>query len=939
MTGDIAVRSLTVEYQSNPMPLDIDRPRFGWQLAAATRGVMQLAYELRVATSPHPHEDPDPVWSSGRVESDMSVGVVYAGPKPSSRTRYYWTVRVWTDAGAPSAWAEAAWWETGLQPTEWQAAWIEPEQRPAQPEPAADDTSVPGTVYDRLNPAQHIRRTFTVRDGLTRARLYASAHGIYTVEINGDTVGNQELAPEPTAYQDILMYQAFDVTDVVAVGANAVGFTVADGWWAGRLGMFGTSVNYGDHLALIAQLELCYSDGRRDIVATDESFRSATAAIRYADLLIGEKHDARQEQIGWSTPDFDDTSWTPVNVADIALGNLRAQIGEPIRAVAEFPCVRAHPTVDGGQILDFGQLIAGRIRIRFTDLPAGTEIRFQHCSVLNPDGDYFDSINGHNNYNTDIYIARGGHEIFEPRLTYHAFRYVKVTGYPGLVDPATVLAIAISSDLHSDFTFRASDPRIEQLHSNVYWTLRDNLLSIPTDNPDRERAGWTGDLAVIAATAALYFGTDAFMTRYLTGLRAEQFDNGTVPMTVPFFEGYRALMRDTLRTYSCAAWGDAATIVPGELYDAYGDRRILEDSYDSCLRFHEYVMRTAAGTVTHDDLADEDLSFIWRAETFHFGDWLAPSSTEIIQGFGFYNAFKGQDTNDLVPTFYHIHSTDILADFARVLGLTADEARFRTVADRLRRGFRKAFIAPDGRLSIDTQSNYVLALAFRVSPDLDKTFVERLRELVLANDGLLDTGFLATAFLLPVLCDHGMSDLAYSILFSDRYPSWLHMLEHDATTIWETWEAINDDGTPNRVSYAQPGLSTVGLWLGRYVAGIRPASPGYRHILIHPVPGPGLVWAEGRYRSVRGEIAVAWRHDGTDLLVAVTIPPNATATVALDDARIDEILLDDMPVLGHPDVASTYLDDQTAHIEIGSGEYRFRYRFRGRPGEVERSSV
>ncbi|WP_433524708.1 family 78 glycoside hydrolase catalytic domain [Nocardia pseudovaccinii] len=930
MPSDLVVDYLTVEYQSNPMPLDVDRPRFGWQIVSAVRGVRQAAYELRVGTSPDPQKDADPVWTSGRVDSDSSIGIVYAGPDLAPRTRYYWTVRVWAGGDESSTWADPAWWETGLRLADWQARWIEPVQRPAQPEPSVREIIGTGADmlsgaarHDMLNPPQQMRKTFTARAGLTDARLYASAHGIYTAEINGARVGDLELAPETTAYPDFLMYQAYDVTDLIVAGDNAIGFIVADGWWAGRLGMFGTSVSYGDRLALIAQLELRYADGSLEVVATDGSFRSSTGAIRYADLLIGEKHDARLDQIGWTTADFDDISWTSVTVTDTALDKLRAQVGEPVRAVCELPCLATHPTSDQGQIVDFGQVIAGRIRVDFADLPAGTEVRIQHCSVLGPNGDYFDSINGRNNENTDVYIARGGRETFEPRLTYHPFRYVKITGHPGPVAPAAIHAVAISSDLVSDFTFHTSDHRIEQLHSSVLWTLRDNSVSIPTDNPDRERAGWTGDLAVTVATSALYFGINGFMTRYLANLRIEQFDDGTVPMVIPFFKGYRELTSDILHASSSPAWGDVAVIAPWEVYQAYGDQRLLEQSYESGRMFHEYARRTAAGTVTEADRADDDLAAIWRASTFLFGDWLAPSTTEIVDGF--YNGFAGPGANELIPTLYYLHSTDILVDLARVLGRTEDETRYRDIAAQVRRGFRKAFIDSDGWLTADTQSSYVLALAFRAAPELDDRFADRLRALIEANNGLLDTGFLATAFLLPVLSEHGLNDLAYSILLTDRYPSWLYMLGHGATTIWEMWRGVEADGTPNRASYAQPGLSTVGLWLGRYAAGIRPLEPGYRRILIHPRPGTGLDWVDGRYRSVRGEITVRWERRDTDLLVAVRIPPNTTASVVLDGARLDEILLDGALLTGHRDVGAAAQDGDRVCVEIGSGAYDFRY--------------
>ncbi|MER7687154.1 family 78 glycoside hydrolase catalytic domain [Streptomyces sp. NPDC097610] len=932
MNFAVRVHNLTTEYQSTPFPLDVDSPRLGWQLLSDRRGVSQDGYEIRVTAMGDPRDlDTVAIWETGRVTSSQSIGVPYAGPVLKARTRYRWTARVWAGGDQPTDWAEPSWWETGLMAEGWRGRWIEPEQHSTQPDAPCSLKDTPRLVdapvdHALLQPAQLIRTEFTARPGLVRARLYASAHGIYTAELNGDRIGNIELAPETTAYQDFLMYQGYDVTGQIAPGRNALGFVLADGWWAGRLGMYGKAANYGDRLGLITQLELHYDDGAIETVASGDGFRSSTGPVVYADLLIGQKVDARLALPGWSSPGFDDTGWTPVHTLDLPMENLTAQLGEPVRVIAELPCVEVTRTPDGGQILDFGQLITGRLRVRFDGLAPGTEIRLQHFQVKDADGDCYRSIYGRNNENTDVYVAAGADEVFEPLLTFHAFRYVKVTGLEADFDPTAVVARALSSDVDQTFQLRTSDPRVNRLQDNIRWTLRDNFLSIPTDNPDRERAGWTGDLAAIAGTARVNLGIDRFVARFMRSLRADQFDDGTVPMIIPFFKGYRELFQEAIRVFSCAGWGDVAVILPWETYRAYGDVRLLEENYQAATRFLEYVTATASKTVTDQDREDSDLSAIWRATGLQFGDWLAPSTTGLRED-RFYDGVRGPASTGLIPTLYYTHSTDILADWAHAIGRRDDESRLRELAARLRRGFRKAFIGPDGSLSIDTQSNYVLALAFHMAPDLEKTFAVRLRELVTENDGRLDTGFLATAHLLPVLSDHGLNDLAYALLLDDRYPSWLYMLRHDATAMWEMWKAIEEDGTPTRVSYVQPGLGSVGNWLATHAAGIQECAPGYSRIRLHPRPGPGLDRLESCFGSVYGPITVSWAREADDhLRTAVLIPANTSATIILDGARLDETRLDRFPVAGHPNVVAAIQDGHRVVLEVGSGRYEFTYR-------------
>ncbi|WP_151482021.1 family 78 glycoside hydrolase catalytic domain [Streptomyces albicerus] len=942
MIAGTTVGALRCEHQIDPLGIDTQRPRFGWQLSSDRRNVVQTRYQIVVGTSAAGLLDGrELVWDSAAVESDRSVDIEYAGPALRSRTCYYWTVRSWI-GDEVTAWAEPAWWEMGLlSESDWSAHWIEAEQRPAQPEPPIENFT-PGDLsvlldipvhHELLNPAQLIRKTFTVGAGVERARVYATAHGVYTLELNGSRVGDRVLAPEATAYDSYLMYQTYDVTDALRSGENAIGATIADGWYAGRLGLNGAAVNYGDKLGLLLQLEITYADGTVETIATDESFRSSTGPIRYADLLIGEKRDARLDQPGWSTAQFDDADWRPVTVAGHGYGNVVAQYGEPVRVVAELPCVGAFVSPAGEQILDFGQNVAGRIRMRVSG-SRGTEVTLAHSQTLDEDGNFFSNILGANNENTDVYVLAGeGTETFEPQFTYHGFRYVKVSGYPGELDPANFTSVALSSDSPAAIEFETSDPMVNRMQDNIAWTLRSNCLSIPTDNPDRERAGWSGDLQAITPTATFNLGLQAFLTRWLRNMVREQRQDGQIPWIVPYFKCYRDTIEIALGSHSAAAWGDVSVITPWTLYNVYGDRRILEETYEAGRRWLDYVATSAKDSLSEDDAADPELAHLRRAVTFGFGDWLTPSQTTVADS-GFYDLGSTVDAGELVPTLYYAHCAELLGKIAAVLGEERESARFAELAENVKRSFRKAFVRDDGTLTQDLQGMYVLALQLDMAPDLRDRFLQRLVELIHKNGGKLDSGFLSTPYLLPLLSENGHNELAYAILFGEESPSWMYQVKNGATTVWEMWDSIQTSGRVTRTSQNQPGLTTVGAWLYRTVGGIGAAAPGYKRIDISPRPSERLTFARVRYESVHGPISSSWEHTDDRMRLAVSIPPNTSAAVRLDGAALADVTENGTSVADCDDVLAASQAQDAVIVEIGSGDYAFEYVPRTEPASI-----
>ena len=926
-TSAPSVTALKVEHQPSPLGIDEKRPQMSWTIDTDARGTRQTAYRIRVDTHPDTLTSHAPVlWDTGTIESDESTNIEYAGPALQSHIRYYWSVQISTTTG-DSDWSTVTWWEMGLlTPSDWIAKWVRPDQQPRLPDsnepidPSRLEIAMQRPLpYENLRPAEYLRREFSVRNSVARARLYATAHGVYRLELNGRRVGDNELAPEWTAYDDELAYQCHDITEYLSEGQNAVGMIIADGWYAGRVGVTGAPLDKGDHVEGLLQLEIEYLNGSVEIVASDSEFVSSTGPIRYSDFLIGERYDARAELNGWSSPGFDAKTWSAVAETGEALTNLVAFYGEPVKVIEELPGQRVLHSPAGETIIDFGQVIAGRTRMRVQG-PAGTEVRLRHTQTLDADGNFFSNIAGVNADATDVYVLKGGDiEEFEAAFTYRGFRYVMLQGYPGTPTPADFTAIAMSSDTTVTAELETDNADVNRLFSNVIQTIRANMFSVPTDNPDRERGGWTGDFQAIAPTVMTTLGLESFTTRWLRSLRAEQYDDGAVPFVIPNVRAYADFFH-SVGAHAGSAWGDVCVIAPWTAYQVYGDIRILDESYESGTRWLDYCAAAAAESRTDEDNADPSLDHVWRNTTFGFGDWLVPSVTTVLES-GIYALDSG--VTELIPTIYWARSADLMSRTAAVLGRTTDAVGLADLAVSIKRSFCAAFLSEDGRLSEDKQGMYVLALEFDlVPPEQRARLFDRLVQLIDENNSKLDTGFLSTAFVLPLLTRYGRSDLAYRLLLSEENPSWLYQVQRGATSVWEMWDSIQEDGTRSRTSHIQPGLSTVGLWLLQTVGGISPAAPGYREFLIHPVPGPGFNAASARFDSIHGRATCSWQKSNAGLRLDVEIPANTSARIVVDGARADGATESDAPLR---DSAFVVIESEEAglQLEVPSGRYSF----------------
>jgi len=872
MTG---CRDLRVEYLHAPIAIAVGTPRFTWIVDHA-----QAEYELEVSTA-----EGRAVWTSGPIESPETSLIAYAGEPLISNTAYAWRARSRDRDGEWTEWASSTFGTALLDASDWVAEWVEPMQQDAVVERWSIVDWIRGLGPDtppeeRLRPPQLIRQSLTVRGGLVRARLYATARGAYAAFVNGVRADDQVLAPGSDSYEHRLSVQAYDVTGALVAGQNVLGFALADGWWAGRLGLTGSSAQFGTRTSAIWQLHLDYADGTTEITASGSDARSAPGPWTYADLFVGERFDRRAEPAGWDRAGFDDSEWMPAVAAGRDYSPLRPFAGEPIRRVLEVAAIDVVPTPEGA-IVDFGQVLVGRVRLRLRATAPGQRIVIEHTETLAADGSWFANIVGINKEQTDVFIAAGGDDEWEPEFTFHGFRYARISGLRIPLDAEDIVAVVLASDLEQTGDFSASDPRLDRLHRNVVWSQRGNFLSIPTDCPQREKVGWTGDIQAFVGAAANNAQVVPFLSRWLENLRADQLPDGRIPIfspRSPFDVEAAAKAQGVGSIVAAAGWSDAIAIVPWTLYERYGDRRALEESFEALARWIEYQRATAASELPAA-LAGTDLSPERRAAQAllyntgeHFGDWLTPSTMEgepTHEAIGIAPAL----TSEYLAPMFQAHTLTIAARIATVLGREADAAAYADRAGSVRAAFAAEYVDPDGDLPVRLQGVYVLALAFdMVPPDLRSRTAARLVELVHERGGRLDTGFLSTPHLLDVLWDIGFPEVARSLLWQSEMPSWLYEVDRGATTIWESWDAISPDGTIRPMSFNHYAPGSVDDWLYRRVAGIRSTSPGYRTAVIEPDFDAGLARVRAHVGTPYGRLAVEWERAGDAASVTVDVP-------------------------------------------------------------------
>ncbi|MBC7217637.1 MAG: family 78 glycoside hydrolase catalytic domain [Candidatus Caldatribacterium sp.] len=865
-TRFLYISGLRFEHYREPLGIRHNRPRLSWTVATSIPAWQQKAYQVRAYDEAHQLR-----YETDWIISNQSVLVPWPFAPLKSRERLLVQVRVRGEDGTISPWSECFFVEAGLlHPEDWKACFITPSWE--------EDTS-------HSQPCPFLRREFMLSKRAIRARLYATALGVYEAYLNGKVVGDHVLPPGWTSYHHLLCYQTFDVTTLLRIGPNAIGAILGDGWYRGRLGFGGGRRNiYGDRLAFLAQLEVTYEDGTVEIITTDEHWRATTGPILASDLYDGEIYDARLELKGWSEPGYDDQEWRKVRIIPFDLSRLVAPLSPPVRRVEFRSPSRIFLSPSGRTIVDFGQNLVGRVRIRVRGA-RGQTVVLRHAEVL--ENGELCTRTLRTAKATDIYTLKGdGEEVWEPRFTFHGFQYVEVNGWPGELHPEDIQAVVCHSDLERTGWFECSDTLVNRFHENVVWSMRGNFLSIPTDCPQRdERLGWTGDIGLFVPVAAFLYDVCGFLSSWLENLALEQEEKGgIVPLVVP-----NVLQAPPM---AVAVWGDAAVIVPWTLYEYYGDKEILAQQFGSMKTWVDKV----AEIVGERKLWDKG---------FQLGDWLDPSAPPE-------KPHEAHTDPYLIATAYFIHSAELLSHAARVLGLEKEAVRYQALAKEVRKAFLREYVTPSGRLVSDSQTAYALAIHFGLleEPEKERRAAQRLLELIRVKQYRIGTGFVGTPVICHALCKVGFEEAAYRLFLQKECPSWLYPVTMGATTVWERWDSLRPDGTVNpgeMTSFNHYALGAVADWLYRVVGGLVPLEPGYRRILIHPRPGGSLKWVSVRHRTPYGVLECHWTIQNGVMEIRVLIPPNTRGLVKLPGKE------------GNP-------------IEVGSGEHFWSYPWKGADG-------
>ncbi len=842
LPAEMPATSLTIgEGFSNPIGFHDATPSFSWKLPVGV--IKQTGYRIEV-------RDKEVIWDSGWIESDQSVFVPYAGKPLASGQHVTWRVDYRDQNGKPSGWSKPASMELGLLSTkDWKAKWI----RPVEDVPRLEATSL-------------LRRKFQIKGEIARARVHATARGLFELHLNGEQVGNDAFAPGWTSYENRIDTMTYDVTASLRKGDNVIGAILGTGWYAGKIGFRGEQNRYGSQPELLVQLEIEYADGSSETLVSDEQWRSTfDGPIRSSSIYNGETYDANMEIPGWSTSDFDDAPWSQVK-ANPELGSaaLAPKPFAPVRVTEILPTQKLTEPETGRFVFDLGQNMVGYPELQIS-VEKGQEITMRFAEMLNSDGTMYTD-NYREAKSTNYYTAaKTGTITWKPTFTFHGFRYVELSGFAKGVEPQKewVKGLVLRTDIPQIGIFTSSHAKLNQLQSNIAWGQRGNFLDIPTDCPQRdERMGWTGDAQAFCSTSLFNFESHAFWKSWLGSMRDDQLESGKIPCVIP----------DVFAGLDSPGWMDAATIVPWNTYVRTGDKELLSENYE--------MMKELVGfyrNKSKDHLIPKISAF---------GDWLQPFAKDN----------KGDTPFELLGTAFYANSTRILADSARVLGKTEDTKKYEAEANAIRKAFHSHYFDSEGKLknAPETQTAYILAFEFELIPqELKSNAAKNLVALIDQADGHLRTGFLGTPYIARVLEETGHAELAFSLLFNETYPSWFYSINQGATTMWERWDSftLKDGFHPEGMnSFNHYAYGAIGEWMYERVAGLAPdpSNPGYKHFFIRPIVGGPLTSAGATLETAYGKASSHWTLEGTTLKINIEVPPNTTATVEFPNGRENE---------------------------------------------------
>ncbi len=898
------IERLSCEYRFNPLGIDTAWPRLSWVLSSDIRGQFQTAYQILVASSKDKLNESDAdLWNSGKIVSRQSVNIEYAGKALESRERYFWKVRVWGKHGKVSEWSQTAWWEMAfLKGDEWSAYWINDGR----------ENPVSNQDFDKDDPAPLFRKEFVLEKTVEKARLYITGLGYYEAYLNGDRIGDSVLEPAWTNYSKRVFYSVYDVRPQLKEGANCIGVTLGNGWYNPLpLRMWGR-LNLREYLTIgrpcfIVQMELTFTDGTRKIVISDESWKVKDGPILRNNIYLGEVYDARLEVKDWNLCGIDTRDWRSAVRATKPNGKLRVQPLHPIRVTATLKPKKISQPTPGIYIVDMGQNFAGWVRYQFK-APKGTQIRCRYGELLYEDGTLnpMTSVCGQikgtrTNRNgdevliggpgspeiawqADTYTAKGnGWETYTPRFTFHAFRYIEISGYPGDVSPDMILGLRLNSSVPKAGSFSCSNEMFNDIQTVSQWTFLSNLFSVQSDCPHRERFGYGGD--IVSTNEALMSNYDmaAFYAKTVQDWSDSVLDEGMLTDTAPYV-GIQ---------YCGVGWALVHPLLQVNLYRYYGDRRTLEDQYAVSRRCLGLVQNKYPDFIIKDGLSDHE-------------------------------SLNKTPPGELVTPLY-FYSAHLLSKMADILKRSAEKKEYEDLMANIKSAYLDKFWQNDlGCFAPGTQTSQSFGLYLGLVPEGNQEdAMDYLEKLIQEKQGHLTTGILGTPFMLDVLCRQGLSGMAYEIVNKQSFPSWGYMLEHGATTLWEHWEFSD-----NTYSHNHPMFGSVSQWFYNWLGGIQaaPEAVGFDKIVIRPQVMDDLQWVECSYNSIRGKIKSSWHKKEGNIFFKIQIPVNAEATVHLPRLTSCQVYENGKVLVDSESIQLLKKRDRSLIYRVKSGTYLFEIR-------------
>ncbi len=876
----------------NPLGFYDNTPSFSWKLPNGVAS--QTAYSIVAASSPELLPDRADLWESGKLVSNQNLYVDYEGSILNSRNKVYWQVKYWDDKGHSSGWSEVAQMELGLlSNSDWKGKWIGLSTR---------KDSIFGSKNTLIHTPQLLRKSFKISKELNSARLYVTAKGVFNTKINGEDVSDAVMSPGWTAYDQHIESLTYDVTDMVKKGENTIGLELASGWHFGRL-LWNNSI-WGQEGSpkILCQLEIKLRDGSTEIVSSDSSWSGTTQGpIRFAEIYDGEVYDANFEIPGWSTNSFNDKDWALVETAILEdTINIRPKRHYAVKNKMMLETRTILKKDTNRPIFDLEQNMVGVPKLR-VPMKKGDTLEVRFSEMLAPDGSFYTD-NYRSAKSTDYYIAeKDGHIDWQPKFTFHGFRYVELSGFDSSKEPTKdwVTGVVQYSDFKNNGAFSSSHDKLNQLQSNIVWGLRGNFFDIPTDCPQRdERLGWTGDAQVFAPTSIFNADVHSFWTSWLQTLRNSQFENGGIPFVAP----------DVLENGAVSSgWGDAAVIIPWDIYMHTGDVNVLVENYEMMKNWVAH----------HQSTSTDYISFMNS-----YGDWLQPYQKKE-------NDKRGDTSKRLIGTAFFAHAAHLTSKAASVLNNQEDKTKYQKLYETVSKAFDNEFFDENGSIKGNegTQTAYLLALYFELLPErkakeAGKHLIQKIKE----ADNHLRTGFLGTPLLPKVLDEMGKIDLIYEILMKETYPSWFYSINQGATTIWERWnsysktEGYNPESMNSLNHYA---YGAIGQWMYERIAGIQPLKPGFETIKVAPIPGGGLTSAKASYESPFGTIVSTWSIEGDVFTLETSIPSNTKALIQLPEKYSDNIFVNGEELGKINNVEPSETDSGPFEIWANPGTYTF----------------